>query len=386
MSTGAPERGHAPPVLARARSACTYSAIACTSRRAWRCWRVGSCALSSNTSPQTGIAAVPWARTVRRPSMTFMSSARPRSAAVRSDGGGDSAPAAGPSPFPPTPWQAAQYCSYIAAAWRGTAGSRAQPVRSSPSAASSRAMAAGISAEQHGQRLGRAERESRDGRGRRGGIEVEVREAIEHRIECEARLEPREVIAEAVVTAEPEGQVVVGAAVEVELVRTLVVLLVAVGRRDDDGDRLVGGDGDAAELDLPVGLPGDHQDGRLPAQRLLDHPRDQRPVRPHALPAVALGEEREQHVADEPERGLGARRDQEAEEADDVIVAQALAVDRPGDQRADDVAGRVTAALGDDRQQVLAHRGRGGVAARVVACESDNVDRPLLELRVVAAR
>src|SRR2546426_3946933 len=125
---------------------------------------------------------------------------------------------------------------------------------------------------------GRAEGETRDGGYGLGRVEAQVSQTVDDRRQADSRLELGEVVAEAEVASEGEGQVVLRPPVEVESVRVVEVGLVAVGGADDRGDHHVRRDGHAGDLDRPRGLPRDEHDRRLPAERLLDGPRHESAV------------------------------------------------------------------------------------------------------------
>src|SRR6266496_2361741 len=74
------------------------------------------------------------------------------------------------------------------------------------------------------------------------------RQSIQRCTKRRPRLHLRQVVAEAEVAAEAEGEVVVGTAVQVEAVGVRVVGLVAVRGGDDGGDDLALRDGDAGDL------------------------------------------------------------------------------------------------------------------------------------------
>lgn len=98
-------------------------------------------------------------------------------------------------------------------------------------------------------------------------------------------------------------------------------------------------------------LPGEHDDRRLPAQRLLDRPWHERAVGTDAFIAVALRQECHEQIADQPEGRLGAGRDEEAEKAHHLFVVELLPVDGAVDGPSDEVVPWFGTPGSDDRQE-----------------------------------
>ena len=76
-------------------------------------------------------------------------------------------------------------------------------------------------------------------------------------------------------------------------------------------------------------IAGAHDAGerRLPAQALLDRLRHQRAVVAHRVELVGMREQPEEQVARRAVGGLGAGREQQAQEGEDLLVGEALAVE-----------------------------------------------------------
>jgi hypothetical protein len=164
------------------------------------------------------------------------------------------------------------------------------------------------------------------------------------------------------------------------------VRLVAVGGAEHHRHQSTLRYRDVPDRDRAGRLPRKHDDRRLPAQRLFDRPRHERAIGAHALESVARRQQRDQHVADQAERRLGAGRDEEAKEAHHVFVAQALAVDAPLDKPCDDVVPRCRTPRRQNRQEVVADLGRGSLRTREVPGEAHQLHRPPLIARVVGSR
>jgi hypothetical protein len=81
-----------------------------------------------------------------------------------------------------------------------------------------------------------------------GGVKAQVRQAVEHRVQQHAHLQPRQVHAQAHVRPVPERHVLLGVAENVEGAGILVPSRVTVRRSQRDGDEGAFGNGDAAEF------------------------------------------------------------------------------------------------------------------------------------------
>ena len=86
---------------------------------------------------------------------------------------------------------------------------------------------------------------------------------------------------------------------------------------------------DLHAAELHVARRGAHDAGErgLPAQALLDRLRHERAVRAHRVELVRAPEQPEEQVARRAVGGLGARREEQPEEGEDVLVGEVLAVE-----------------------------------------------------------
>ena len=173
---------------------------------------------------------------------------------------------------------------------------------------------------------------------------------------------------------------------DVEAVGLGVARLVAVRRADGDAEHRSRFDGHAAQLGVDGRHPCDAVERRLPSQPFLDRLRQQRTVGAHRLELVGVGEQAEQQVARRAVGGLDARRQQQAQEREDLLVAQRVPVDLRVGQVADEVVGGRGAATVDDVLEVVAQLLRSGDPAIPVGAHADQLERPALEARVVAPR
>src|SRR5205085_4605711 len=94
-----------------------------------------------------------------------------------------------------------------------------------------------------------------------------------------------------------EGDVVLLATEDVEVVWPFEHRRIAVRRAEAHADGRSGRDGDAGELDVTRRRPADAGERRLPAQALLDGPRNRRAIAPQRLELVAVREQTEEQVA-----------------------------------------------------------------------------------------
>jgi hypothetical protein len=145
--------------------------------------------------------------------------------------------------------------------------------------------------------------------------------------------------AEAHVGAEREREVLLGLAVDVELLGAIPVLLVVVRRTHvHDHDRPFG-DLDAVDDGVARRGAHDREQWRLPAQPLLDRLGHERAVGAQRLELVGVREQSEQEVARRAVRGLGAGREQQPQEGEDLLVGESLAVELGRGERAHEVVG-----------------------------------------------
>ena len=98
-----------------------------------------------------------------------------------------------------------------------------------------------------------------------------------------------------------------------------------------------------------------------------------------------MRQQREENVAEKPKGRLGSGRQQQQQETEDVILRESLAFDLCGQQLADQVFLWLLAALVDDRRKEGLQRARCGQAGLGTrGAVADQIERPLLELVVVA--
>ncbi len=103
----------------------------------------------------------------------------------------------------------------------------------------------------------------------------------------------------------------------------------------------------------------------------------------HRFELIGVGQEEVEQVARRTVGRLRPRRQQQAEEGVDGLVAQLLAVDLRGDEVADDVLGRLGPPIRDHAGEVVAQGLRRGQAPVDVGNQPDELDGPALELREV---
>ena len=134
---------------------------------------------------------------------------------------------------------------------------------------------------------------------------------------------PGQVHPEAHVGAEAEGGVGLLLPVDVEVLGVVPAGLVVVGRADVGDDLGAGRDHRARHLGVDRRVAGGDQQGRLPADGLLDRLGHQLAVVPQGVELVGVGQQPEQEVAGGPVGRLGAGGEQQADEREDLLVARA---------------------------------------------------------------
>jgi hypothetical protein len=154
--------------------------------------------------------------------------------------------------------------------------------------------------------------------------------------------------------AEPEREVVVRVAADVESVRVLELALVAVRRWVPQGDRVAGVDPCAAEQDVGRGGAGELHHRRRPAEDLLGRRLDE-PVRVGGQPVPLLGvlEQGMEAAGDGVARGLVPRPDEQHEVAVQLLVGERDPIDGGVDEGRCEVVARAPASLGDQVVEVL---------------------------------
>ena len=120
---------------------------------------------------------------------------------------------------------------------------------------------------------------------------------------------------------------------------------------------------------------------RLPAEALLDRDRHERAVVAERGELLGPGEQAEHEVARRPVGGLGAGREQQPQERDDLLVGEALPVELGLGEDADHVVAGVLAAVGDHAGEEVVQPLRRLEAALDVEADADELDRLAVELR-----
>ena len=154
-------------------------------------------------------------------------------------------------------------------------------------------------------------------------------------------------------------------AVDVERVRSAVYLGIPVRRADQRDHDLVLAHLLALELEGFQGHPVGALDGRVEPQHLLDHlGRHRRRVGAQGLPLRGVAEQRQHAVADQVDRGLEPRDQQQAAQRQDLLGPHLIAL--RGDQLAQDVVARLAPAqLEEVLEQLPQYRVAGHQLPRV---------------------
>ena len=138
--------------------------------------------------------------------------------------------------------------------------------------------------------------------------------------------------AEAEVDAFAEGEMRIRVTLDAELVRTIEPSLVVVGRHERRIDQLFGTDHLVRELDLSGRDPRCHRNGTPIAERFFDGGRNSGRIRPQRGLGGGVLVERQDRVAEQERRGDMSGDQQNRGKTDDLVVAQALAVDLGADK------------------------------------------------------
>ena len=226
-------------------------------------------------------------------------------------------------------------------------------------------------------------------------VELDRRVGGQQLGEEHAAFEAGEVHAEAVVLGDPERQVRVGAAVDVEALGVVEDVLVAVGRRVVHRDLVAGLDLDASHFGVGGGGSPEVVQRVGPPQDLLDRALDQGGVGSQLGQLVRVLEERQQPRRQHRLGGVEAGGDELDEERPEVDLAHHLPTELGAeDQRREVFAGRLLAPSGGELDGVHRHledgvgRVGGVVAARVdVAVLAGGVRLgPVVDLRPILLR
>lgn len=172
------------------------------------------------------------------------------------------------------------------------------------------------------------------------------------------RLQPRQRRTRTPVGTVPERHMLLVAPGRVELLRTVAVdrgIPVGAGRAGKN--RITLGDRHTAEDEIPHRVPQrGMRDGRLEPQHLLDH------IRPAQTPVqcggqlVRIGEQQENRLIDEVDRGLVTGIDRQIERPDEFLDTEILrGIIGVGNQRAGHIVGRVLAPIPDQALQEPDH-------------------------------
>src|SRR5205823_6117542 len=161
-----------------------------------------------------------------------------------------------------------------------------------------------------------------------------------------------------------EGQVVAGAAPDVEPVGGRTVLLrVAIPRSPPKEDPRPGRKGYASELGVVLDDPRVPLDRWFEAQRLFEHGRDHPVVVGHDLELVAMREEKEHGRGQQAGRRLVAAGEEDADEIEHLgHVERPFILDPGGHQLADEVVARLDAPLLDEGGEVVLHLDEASLA------------------------
>lgn len=172
---------------------------------------------------------------------------------------------------------------------------------------------------------------------------------------------------------------------DVETVGIVVALLVSVGCRQHEHHGRPGRDGHAADLRVRRRQPRDVEERRFEPQGLLYGLRNEGAVGAHRLELLGRGQQGEEQVAERAVGRLHARRQQQAEEGEDLLVGQALTVQLRQRQLADEVLARLSSAILQNLRHVLLHLLGGGNRLAQFGEKTEDGGRPTLELEVVLA-
>src|SRR5204863_2404157 len=136
---------------------------------------------------------------------------------------------------------------------------------------------------------------------------------------------------------EPEGEVVVRMAADIEPVRIRKCLRIAIGGSDRGEDGIPRPDRLAANLEVSDRGPRDHLGRAVESKELLDGLLGERRLGTQPIELVAIAEERQRAVADEIHGGLVPGEDQRAAHGDDLDLAERIAAVLRSEKAVDEI-------------------------------------------------
>ncbi len=234
-----------------------------------------------------------------------------------------------------------------------------------------------------------------------GHGQAQVGEAADQPVEGDLQFHPGKVLARAVVDAEPEGQVPLGLARQVEPIRFGEHGLVAVRRRKAQQHHLAGPDDDVADRDLGQGHPREARGVGAEqvdvAQQFVHRAGDPARVLDQPQPLVAVPfDEGKDRVGQLARDGVEARAEQGEAVGHQLPLAEAVFVVAGGDEPGQHVVAGVDPLAGDEAHDDLVQLGEPllglslgtllGLFAAGPVVHGGEHPRPLLELPQIPRR
>lgn len=215
------------------------------------------------------------------------------------------------------------------------------------------------------------------------GIEPQIRQPVQQKIDGRSHLEASEMHTETYVDTVAPRQVALLLTEDVELVGVREPVLLVGRRPEHRHHRRACGNRHPTEHRVFGRHTGDRQQRRFPPHALLDRLRKQRAVGANCLELVRVRQQREEQAAQRAVGRLDTGRQQEPEEREDLLVTEFLPVDLGGGERTDQILTWVGPAGFKDRREVFTQRSRGCKSPFGIHQPAQQRDRPPLELGIV---
>ena len=162
--------------------------------------------------------------------------------------------------------------------------------------------------------------------------------------------------------AATEAEMPLASGAEVELVRGVETVGVAVGGAEDHDHVVAAANRLAAQLHIDGGPAVERPlDRPVVADQLFDGVREQRRVAFERRALLGVHEQRERRVPDQADRRLVSRDDQERDHAAELLLGERVAAVLDCHERADEILAGRAPTLGEEREQVLDEGGQRGV-------------------------
>ena len=182
--------------------------------------------------------------------------------------------------------------------------------------------------------------------------QLDLREALQQRLEDDPALKPRERGAQAIMDAPAQGQVGTLGTADVEAVGMVEGLRVAIGGADQEDDVVLPAQFEPVHLAVREGAAEERLGRRIVAQQFFHRGGDQARILAQPPELVRVAQQREHPVADQVGGGLVAGDQEQAQHVERLALGQPLALVLHLHQRAQDVVAGLDPALRDNRPEI----------------------------------